>query len=297
MRNFPESILALTRVLSGAAIVIATLLLGGCANWGGQPKALDTLYDTYEQNRLDHYKGLIDTLPASAAAISRSERNGIMNDLIFLIDHNFGRTEKSLYGHKAWADFGGSITATGLSTAGTLAGAAGVKTTLSALVTAIESTKVSFGKDILQGQSILAIVTQMHKLRAEKILEIRKAMQNSLSDYPLSYGLVDLLDYHNRGTFVVALQSMTEDAAAKKKDADTDLAKLKTGRFVEDDAGVALRKYWTPDGKTFNAEHQAKIVEEMEALGLGEIAIELFLDSDKFADQRKTVARKLGLIK
>jgi hypothetical protein len=205
--------------------VLIAVLLSACAGWGGQPKALDTLYDSYEQNRIGYYKALINNL--SATAVDKRERNEIMNDLILLIDHNFARNEKSLYSHKAWADFGGSVTATGLSTAATLTGAAGVKTTLSALVTAIEATKTSFGKDILQGQSILAIVTQMHKLRAEKILDIRESMRNGTTEYPLSYGLVDLLEYHNAGTFVVALQSMTEDAAAKTKEIETELKALK----------------------------------------------------------------------
>jgi hypothetical protein len=220
-----------TPFVAGSFVTVLTaVLLSACAGWGGQPKALDTLYDSYEQNRIAHYKELINKLPATAVApaVDKTERNEIMNDLILLIDHNFARSEKSLYSHKAWADFAGSVTATGLSTAATLTGAAGVKTTLSALVTAIEATKTSFGKDILQGQNILAIVTQMHKLRAEKMLEIRQSMQQKdTAEYPLSHGLVDLLEYHNAGTFVVALQSMTEDAAAKTKEAQTGLEELR----------------------------------------------------------------------
>jgi hypothetical protein len=50
---------------------------------------------------------------------------------------------------------------------------------------------------------------------------------NDTTEYPLSYGLVDLLEYHNAGTFVVALQSITEDAAAKTKEPETGLKHLK----------------------------------------------------------------------
>lgn len=53
-------------------------------------------------------------------------------------------------------------------------------------------------------------------------------MQENATVYPLSYGLVDLLEYHNAGTFVVALQSMTEDAAAKTKEANTKIKDLKS---------------------------------------------------------------------
>jgi hypothetical protein len=50
---------------------------------------------------------------------------------------------------------------------------------------------------------------------------------NDTTEYPLSNGLVDLLEYHKAGTFVIALQSMTEDAAAKTKEAETELKHLK----------------------------------------------------------------------
>jgi hypothetical protein len=262
-------------------IALSSLELVGCASSGGQPKALDALYDSYEQNRVAYYKGLIGGSPVE---VGKLERNEIMNDLILLIDHNFARTEKSLYGHKAWADFGGSVASTGLSTAATLTGTAGVKTTLSALVTAIESTKTSFGKDILHGQSMLAIVTQMHKLRAQKILEIRKAMRDTdVGEYPLSYGLVDLLEYHNDGTFVVALQSMTEDAAAQKKDAEGELKNFK-GAYSDDDASQALRAYWKPGGKV-NADH-AKAFNEWLRDNAGGVDISTFIHSSAYKQKR-----------
>jgi hypothetical protein len=277
-------------LVAGVFVALGAILLSGCAGWGGQPKALDTLYDSYEKNRVAYYEGLISNSPS--AAVGKAKRNEVMNDLILLIDHNFARSEKSLYGHKAWADFGGSVAATGLSTAATLTGAEGVKTTLSALVTAIEGTKTSFGKDILQGQSILAVVTQMHKLRAEKIVEMRQAMHDKdVDEYPLSYGLVDLLEYHNDGTFLVALQSMTEDAAAKKKDAETKLKDLKSA-YVKDDAGEALRKFWKPDGKTINDKNETALEKWLEKEGIAS-SIPYFIRSAQFASQRKKAVAEL----
>jgi hypothetical protein len=258
----------------------------GCAGSVGQPKALDQIYSTYEQNRIAHYKAEIATIDVSAAAASDAERNNVMNDLILIIDHNYYRIEKSLYGHKAWTDFGGSVVATGLSTAATLSGANDVKTTLSALVTAIEATKTSFNKDVLQGQTMIAITAQMRKVRAEKMLEIRKSMKLEIGKYPLSEGLNDLMNYYNAGTFMAAVQSLSEDAAAAKKNAEdaTQDEKFK-GKFQEDATSIALRNYWKPNGAV-NSDHAAALNSWLKANGV-KVSIPFFISSDTYADKRK----------
>jgi hypothetical protein len=216
--------------ISQIAVIIG-LLLAGCVT-NPQPKALDQIYSSYETNRIAHYKKEAESLDLAATAADPVKRNDVMNDLILLIDHNYGQIEQSLYGHKAWADFGGSLLATGLGTAGTLSGATGVKTTLSALVTAIDSTKTSFNKDVLQSQSIIAVIATMRKMRAEKLLEIRMAQKFGIHAYPLSMALDDLMEYYNAGTFVAALQGLTEDASAGKRAADGKLKALKSGGGV-----------------------------------------------------------------
>lgn len=266
--------------------------LAGCSNLSGQPKALDTIYDAYEQNRVAHYKEVISRLDLSAAAASQSTRNEVMNDLILIVDQNYYRIEKSLYGHKAWADFGGSVLATGLGTAGTLSGANGVKTTLSALVTAIDSTKTSFNKDILQGQTMIAITAQMRKLRAEKMLEIRQSMKESIGDYPLSQGINDLMNYYNAGTFIAALQSLTEDAAAgKKKAEDQTKAEKFSANYQEDDASAALQSFWKPNG-VVNKEHMATLNKWLKAKGI-KVSIPTFISTDTFAAERKQAVAEL----
>ncbi len=209
-----------------AVVCSIPLLFVGCASQ--QPKALDTLYHAYETDRVAQYRDP-NSAEVLAAKTNPRSRNDLMNDMILMIDHSYGEIEKSLYGHKAWADFGGSVLATGLGTAGTLSGGEGIKTTLSALVTAIDSTKTSFNKDILQGQSIIAIIATMRKMRAEKLLEIRAAQKLPIGGYPLSMGFDDLLEYYNAGTFVGALQGLTEDASAAKKAADVQLKIDKAG--------------------------------------------------------------------
>lgn len=278
-------------LLKCLSIVVCSLLMA-CGGMPPRPKALDVIYSTYEQNRIAHYKAQIERMDISAIAASDGKRNDVMNDLILIIDNNYYRIEKSLYGHKSWADFGGSVLGTGLSTASTLSGAKDVKTTLSALVTAIESTKTSFNKDILQGQTMIAITAQMRKLRAEKMLEIRKSMKQSIVDYPLSQGLNDLMNYYSAGTFIAALQSLSEDAAAGKKNAEqaTQAEKFE-GKFQEDDASVTLRNYWEPAGAV-NTEHAAKLDAWLKQNGVN-VSIPFFIYSDTYAAKRKEAVADL----
>jgi len=268
-------------------LLIAPLFLSSCAS-SVRPKALDQIYGAYEQNRTDYYRAQINKLDVAAAASNPGTRNDVINDLVLLIDHNYGKIENSLYNSKAWSDFGGSLISTGLGTAATLTGAAGAKTTLSALVTAIDSTKVSFSKDVLQGQSMIAIIAQMRKLRAEKLVDIRKSMALSVDKYPLSQALDDLMEYYQDGTFVTALQSMTEDAAASKKAADNELKDLK-GSYSFTDDSVTLRNYWKPNG-VVNAAHAAQLKSWLAANEPG-VDIVSFIYSSQFAsDRSKAVA-------
>jgi hypothetical protein len=46
-------------LFAGVFLALGAILLNGCAGWSGQRKALDTLYDSYERNRITYYEGLI----------------------------------------------------------------------------------------------------------------------------------------------------------------------------------------------------------------------------------------------
>lgn len=221
-----------TETMALLGLAILSVSVTSCTN-SGQPKALDVLYGRYEANRVAYYQSKMPE-KGPIKAETEASRNDVMNDLILMIDHNYGKIEASLYGHKSWADFAGSVLTTGLSTAGTLTGNAGNKTTLSALVTAINSTKTSFDKDILQGQTMIAIVAKMRALRADKLVAIRQSMGKGTGEYPLSQGLDDLMEYYQAGTFIGALQSVTEHASADKVKAQDALNSVKKIQSVED---------------------------------------------------------------
>jgi hypothetical protein len=210
--------------LVAPSLALLLVTLAGCASNSSlnPPKSLSDLYGTYEQTLIQQLNSKIS--PAGEITVTTgADRNQIMNELLLLIDNHYYSIEKQLYGHNAWANFAGSVVSTGLGTAGAIAGG-GTAQIMSALVAAVQSTNTAFNKDILQGQTITAIIAKMRAARATKLVYIRKSMQNpSLADYPLSQGLIDLLEYYNDGTFVGALQSITEQAAADTQKAQTAL--------------------------------------------------------------------------
>jgi hypothetical protein len=63
---------------------------------------------------------------------------------------------------------------------------------------------------------MIAIVAKMLALRADKLVIIRQSMAKETGEYPLSQALDDLMDYYQAGTFIGALQSVTEHASADK---------------------------------------------------------------------------------
>ena len=216
-----------------AGPILITIVFTGCASNSSQnpPQSLDDLYDTYSSTVITALKNRIPT-SVSADASSPDDRNQIMNDLILLIDHRYYQIERNLYAHKSWADFTGSVVSAGLGTAGAIAGG-NTAQIMSALIAALESTKTAVNKDLLQGQTITAIIAKMRANRATKLVAIRQSMAKNLTDYPLSQGLIDLMEYYNDGTFVGAIQSITEQAAAETQNAKTANQKLKNIKTVD----------------------------------------------------------------
>lgn len=269
------------------AFCVLALSVLGCSSTR-QPKVLDQLYGGYEQKLLNKYKNA-ESVPVA----DKAERNEVMNDLLLLIDHQFYRTEAGLYARKAFADFGTDVVITGLGTAGALTGGAETKSVLAALIAALQGTRTSFDKDILQGRSMIAIVTQMRKMRATKLVQIRKRMNDlDIDTYPLSFALVDLLEYQQSGTFLGALQGLTEEAAAGKHEADVELNKT-LGSFERDDASTRLRAFYKPAG-TINTGNQAKLRAWMDTHGFSEVMITEFLFSKDYRAARKEAAAELA---
>ena len=67
-------------------------------------------------------------------------------------------------------------------------------------------------------------------------------------------------------------------------------------RGMVDDASETLRKYWRPDGKIIDSEHNQAIIEWMRHNRLMQLSVPIFLKSARFQAERKQAVADLGLM-
>ena len=215
---------------------LCLLTLGGCASPQG-----DTLKLVGRANaaRLQASYGTQADLEAAIekAQVSGKARNILLNDLILIVDLNYYEWEKRLYDKKAGFDLGTDATLLGLGGATALAGATGTANILGQITTGITGFKSSVDTDVLQKNSIPALVSKMRAARQTQLAKMQAAMTRTedgnpvgpsdISKYSIQQGLIDLNIYHAAGTFVGALQDITAKAAEEKQKADTKINKLK----------------------------------------------------------------------
>jgi hypothetical protein len=222
-----------TKVLLG----FTAALLAGCALQ--QPNTL-SLVDRANAARLQaDYSDEAKLRQAIEAADNNNvQRNILLNDLILVVDLNYYRWEKRLYDKKAVFDLGTDATLLGLGGATALAGATATANILGQITTGITGLKSSVDTDVLQKNSIPALVSKMRAGRATQLAKIQAAMTatddngkpvgpSSISKYSIRQGLIDITAYHAAGTFVGALQDITAKAAEEKQQADTKINTLK----------------------------------------------------------------------
>jgi hypothetical protein len=173
-----------------------------------------------------------------AADHDNVRRNTLLNDLILVVDLNYYRWEKRLYDKKAVFDLGTDATLLGLGGATALAGATATANVLGQITTGITGLKSSVDTDVLQKNSIPALVSKMRAARATQLAKMQAAMTatdgddnpvgpSPTSKYSIRQGLIDITAYYVAGTFVGALQDITAKAAEEKQQADTKINKLK----------------------------------------------------------------------
>jgi len=66
-------------------------------------------------------------------------------------------------------------------------------------------------------------------------------------------------------------------------------------RGMVDDSSETLRRYWRPDGKTIDAEHNRAIINWMQTNKLTQLSVPIFLQSARFHEARKKAIADLGL--
>ena len=192
--------------------------------------ALKTIYSgRVVELRNKYAKGLDEEIRLANSDLTGARRNRLLNDLIFLVDSNYAFWAKNAYNAKAFSDFGADFSATTLSTLSgivTGGGVQGAKSILSFISAGITSTKSQFSKDVLQDQSLNAVLAKTRSLRTVQLIPLANGMYDKkskerlaprpLSEYPVEQGLIDLAAYFHAGTFVSAIESISDQAAVER---------------------------------------------------------------------------------
>jgi len=227
-----------------SAVLLIAVLFTSCTV--GDTSSLMKDLETANAGRLRQKYGNADSLRAAIEAAERDstgyKRNILLNDLILLIDVNYDHWEKLIYSKKAGFDLTSDAVLLGLGGATALTGTTSVANVLGQITTGVTGFKTSVDSDLLQKNTIPALVAKMRAARATQLTKIQAAMielrdhepigPTPLSKYSVEQGLIDVNAYYAAGTFVTALQDITAKAGEEEKAAKEEQKKLKPNASV-----------------------------------------------------------------
>lgn len=196
----------------------ATVMKGGPDLPIYQSKVVETLVQKYSKPG-----AIIPTDPKEE--VTKEKRNGIIEDLILLVDINYHQFESDFYVGRASFDTATDLAIISLGGAGALISSSNTKGLLAAISGGIGGARVSINKNFYQEQSANALISTMRASRKAKLTLIRGAESLNITDYSMSYALSDICDYYNAGTVVGAFQSIVSDAGNKEQTADSKIEK------------------------------------------------------------------------
>ena len=286
------------QIHGAAALLIAALTLGSCAAalQGYPNRVADTktelaaLNPFMNKDAIDRYQD--PTLSDVAKKLIRDE---YVNARISAIDIHFGEFEMALFQEGVGTGIATDWIKLALGGAGALY--AGASQALSAAAAGIEGAKASFDKQAFFANTITTLFAAMDANRRTVQVRIRKGLDQSVANYPLTQAFADLEDYYLAGTIPGALIGINADSGAKGEKAQNQLNELTTFKFVQDTAGDKLQVFWMPDGITPDPNNTAALKAEMAKHGLetGPGRVANFITGAPFADLRVIVAKDLGL--
>lgn len=153
----------------------------------------------------------------SDKAITKEERNVIVEDVMQLIDEGFIEFKTLLVEKRTHIDFFSDLFVLSANTASTLFTPVGTKTKISAISAGILGSKISYDENFFQGQGTFALIRKMEALRVEQELIIKERQLMDINDYPLGVAIRDLRIYYEAGTLIKAFEKVTEESGETEK--------------------------------------------------------------------------------
>ena len=213
------------KLIAQSGLLVFTLMFwnAGCTGnrpiWGGanRPPFLKTkslASFNYTEPRQGNYYLTNYAQAADSEPVQESVRNQILCDLMKIIDSNYHQFELNLKGDKAVQELGADIATLGLTAASTVVGGAELKTILSAIATGVVGVNSSIDKEIYQNNTVQALQLQMRAARSAVETRLINGMKQKIADYPLDYGLRDMIDYYYAGSLNDALIGLVQSSSS-----------------------------------------------------------------------------------
>lgn len=192
-------------------VLVLCLLFSGCTRYA--PRASHPLVYYNSSVNAEFADGT--WLSRYNAAPSVEERNRLIGEFVWTVDRTYDRFEVAFYSGKATEDIAGDFLELGLGGASTLLSSVATKSILALAAVTVTGGKASLDSHLFNMQSREAIVAQMRALRTLQLVQIEQGMQQPLSAYSLTQGIIDVQTYYAAGSIVNALQAISQNASAQ----------------------------------------------------------------------------------
>jgi hypothetical protein len=272
------------------SVFAAAYFLAGCVSFSGYPERA-----VPQEQLIDDVKPVLsrDNIETCMDEETKACRNKIIAAGMLVVDTNFSLFEKALFKENRETSFAATVSTLGLNAAA----AVNPSATLSAISAGIIGTKAAFDKEVLLDRAILAIHSQMRAQRDRVAVRLRTGMTTDPEEYPLGMALTDLEAYYQAGTLLSAFIKITESAGVEAEKADRELQESLISKFVKDDPGDRLRKFWKPDGTNVDKANEQRMRDWLTENNIAEPSLTFLLRSEFYQIVRLKMAKDLGLLK
>ncbi len=270
-------------------LVVALLAASGCMAIRGYPN--ETNPDTAMERENQKLNAQCLALPSPDDR--RSCRDAVVHQRLRVIDRDFFEFSNKIRGEATQLNLMADLAVLGLSGAGATAPA--IAPVLAAVSGGITGAKTAISKDAYYEKTMPALLAAMEAQRKAVLVKIEAGLALGTDKYSLAVALTDVEAYRQAGSIDGAVMQITQESGDNITKADENIANIRTGTFLKDKAGDALRKFWKPDGKTINAANDAALRDWMRKNDIDDASVTFFLRSDVFKDARLKAAKDLKL--
>jgi hypothetical protein len=271
--------------------IIISIFLSGCATIKGYPDRSGNVNADLQE--LDRYFSpkIIDQY--ASAPDKRAFRNEVIYGQIRAIDLHFAKFQQQLVREDFLGRVASRWTVLGLTGAVATGPGATASAVLGAISTGVTGAWETIDQKTFIKETMPALLTKMEAQRKETLVKIMTGLKLGVEEYPLNLALIDIGNYYRAGTIPGALAGITEKAGADAKKAEDKLEQL-TGKFVEDQAGETLKKFWIADGKV-DKDHEKELMDWIKLKIKEKVSIPSFILWEQYARDREKAVEELNL--